>query len=116
MSLGAADIVLSPSAARALRSLESGGVHNEESIAKRVRSLRDVLLSDALHGEVVRARFIPKYFRTEYGIQNLYVEDLPSFWRLLYTIVHVGDVRHVVVLEIVDHSTYNGWFPGRRRR
>lgn len=116
MRLGATEVSLSRSATRALEWLESGESPNGASIARRVRSLRNVLLSDILHGEVVRERFIPKYFRTEYGAQNLYVEDLPSFWRLLYTIVHVGEHRHIVVLEIVDHPTYDGWFPGRRRR
>lgn len=116
MSLGASDIVLPSAAASALETLESGEVRDGATIAKRVRSLRAILLSDILHGEVVKRDPIPRHFRLEYGAENLYVEDLPSFWRLLYTIVHVGEKRHIVVLEIVDHPTYDKWFPGRRRR
>lgn len=115
MSLGAKEIVLSSAAASALARLDSGRVPNGRTIAKRVRSLRAILLSDILHGEVVKRDSIPKHFRLEYGAENLYVEDLPSFWRFLYTVVHVGEERHIVVLEIVDHAKYDTWFPGRRK-
>lgn len=116
MSLGASEIVLAPSAASALKRLESGEIQDGAAIARRVRSLRPILLADILHGEVVKRDSMPRYFRLEYGAENLYVEDLPSFWRLLYTVVHVGEQRHIVVLEIVGHPTYDKWFPGRRRR
>ena len=48
-----------------------------------------------------------------YGLENLYVENLPSFWRLLYTIVRDRGVRYIVIVELVDHETHSQWFPGR---
>jgi hypothetical protein len=116
MGLGAREIVLSSAAASALKKLESGDVQGGVTVARRVRSLRAILLSDILHGEVVKKDSIPRRIHLEYGAENLYVGDLPSFWRLLYTVVHIGEERHIVVLEIVDHPTYDKWFPGRRRR
>ncbi len=116
MSLKASEIVLSPAASFALQRLEAGSVPNGPTIAKRVRSLRSILLSDLLHGEVVKKDSMPRHFRHEYDAENLFVEDLPSFWRLLYTVVHIGEERHIVILEIVDHPTYDKWFPGRRKR
>ena len=98
-----------------LRSLEGSTTKDAGSIAHRVHELRKVLLADCLHGEVVRKRSIPRPLRDRYGVSNLFVEDLPSFWRLLYTVVHEGPERHVVVLEIVDHRVYDRWFPGRGR-
>jgi hypothetical protein len=53
----------------------------------------------------------PKALVSEYGLKNLYKVELPSFWRLLYTIVRAGDSRYVIILEIVDHDAYNKWFP-----
>jgi len=41
--------------------------------------------------------------------------DLPSFWRLLYTIVRDRGERYIVIVEIVDHRAYDRWFPGRGR-
>lgn len=86
------------------------------SVVRRVRDLKPILLRDAVHGEVVRGRFMPSPLRLAYGLENLFVEDLPSFWRLLYTIVRFEGRKVVVILRIVDHATYDKWFPGRKRR
>ena len=113
MGLSAKAIKLSDSASRALDLLDRAGA--TRSISRRVRDLKPVLLADCLHGEVVRKRFIPRELREEYGVDNLYVEDLPEFWRLLYSIAHEGADRYILVLEIVDHRRYDRWFPGRGR-
>jgi len=48
------------------------------------------LLSDCLHGEVVKRDRIPLALTAKYNLVNLYVEDLPAFWRLLYSVA--GDL------------------------
>ena len=63
-------------------------------------------------GEVIRQSSIPRYFRERYGVSNLYCVDLAAFHRCFYTLVN----RSVVMLDIVDHPTYDKWFPGRRSR
>lgn len=113
MGLRAKEIVLSSAAARALQRLEDSSDPTSTSTARRIRALKPILLVDCLHGEVAKKGRIPKALRDRYGLENLYVEDLPSFWRLLYTIVRDRGERYVVVIEIVDHRTYDRWFPGR---
>ena len=115
MGLRARDVVLSPSASEHLRRLERDPARSSALMARRIRSLRSVLLADCLHGEVVKKDRIPRVLRDTYGLENLYVEDLPSFWRLLYTIVRDRGERYVVVVEIADHEAYDRWFPGRGR-
>ena len=115
MPLGAKEIVLGTRAAAALAELERSTDPTAASISKSVRSYKRTLLTDCLHGEVVKKERIPRPLREAHGIENLYVEDLPSFWRLLYTIVRDGGNRYIVIVEIVDHRTYSKWFPGRRR-
>jgi hypothetical protein len=112
---GARDVVLSPAAAACLEELEASPENEGKSIARRARGLRNILLEDCLHGEVVRKAAIPRVLANQYGLENLFVEDLPSFWRLLYTIVHEGADRLIVVVEIVDHRKYDRWFPNRGR-
>lgn len=68
--------------------------------------------NDAQWGEVVRQPFIPSYFREKYGVSNLYCVDLAAFHRCFYTIAN----RSVILLDLVDHPTYDKWFPGRRTR
>lgn len=115
MDLRARDIVLTTAAADRLVRLEQSPDRASTSTARRVRALRSILLVDCLHGEVVKKDRIPRVLRDKYGLENLYVEDLPSFWRLLYTVVRDRGERYVVVVEIADHATYDAWFRGRGR-
>lgn len=110
--LHAAEVVLSDEAAEVLVALEQSKDPKAKAIARRARSFRMVLLEDCLHGEVVRKPSIPAYLRRRYLIENLYVEDLPDFWRLLYTISRRNGNPYVVIIEIVDHRKYSRWFPG----
>lgn len=112
--LSAKDVFLSAAAKADLAALDASKNQEAASIAKRARALRAVLLADCLHGEVVRKERIPKVLR-ELPVENLYVEDLPNFWRFLYTVSRDRGERYVVVVRIVDHATYSKWFPGRRR-
>lgn len=115
MGLACKDVVLSEAAAKALAELERSADPRAKSAAHRVRRLREVLLADCLHGEVVKTGRIPKPLAAKYPLTNLYVEDLPNFWRLLYTISHRGADRFVIVIEMVSHREYEKWFPSRRR-
>jgi hypothetical protein len=111
----ASEVVLSERAGDALAALESSASSESRGIARRARALRPILLVDCLRGDVVRKSALPRVLKDRYGLENLYVEDLPRFWRLLYTVVKREGRRLVVVVEIVDHRTYNKWFPGRNR-
>lgn len=113
MGLRAKEIALSPAAAKALERLESSRDPGSASIGRRIRALKPILLGDCLHGDVVKKAAIPKTLRERHGLENLFVEDLPSFWRLLYTIVRDRGERYFVIVEVVDHRTYSRWFPGR---
>ena len=115
MGLRAKDIVLSSSAAESLEELQTSSDPSSSSIVRRIRALKPILLADCLHGEVVKGDRIPKALRARHGLENLFVEDLPSFWRLLYSIVRDRGERYIVIVEIVDHRAYDGWFRGRGR-
>lgn len=115
--VGAHEVLLSEAADAALRRLdrrEAEGDRKAAAIARRVRALRPVLLANALHGEVAR-RPLPRELVARHGLANLYVEDLPDYWRLLYTIARLDGRAVVIVVEIVDHATYDRWFHGRGR-
>lgn len=40
-------------------------------------------------------------------MDNLYVEDLPDFRRLMYTLTRLEGERLVVIIELVDHKSYS---------
>jgi hypothetical protein len=110
----AADVLLGDEAAETLATPEHGRDPKARAIARRIRSLREVLLNDCLHGDVVRKSSIPRILARKHSIENLYVEDMPDFWRLLYTIARRNGKPFVVIIEIVDHRKYSRWFPGKR--
>ncbi len=115
MGLAAKDVFLSEAAAETLARLEISSDPVARSIGRRVRTLRAIWLADCLHGEVVKVARIPKALAARYPVGNLYVEDLPNFWRLLYTVSTRESHRFVVVIEIVSHVQYDRWFPNRGR-
>ncbi len=115
MGLAAADVLFTEEASATLRALAEGTDPVLRSVARRDEALRALLLADCLHGEVVKKSRIPLALRTRYGLANLYVEDLPGFWRLLYTIGRRRADRYVTVVAIVDHRTYSRWFRRRHR-
>ena len=108
-------VLLSDGVSDALALLETDMSPNGRAVARRARALKSILLVDCLHGEVVKKGAIPKVLRVKYGLENLYVEDLPNYWRLLYTVVKQDAKRVAVVVEIVSHKMYDRWFPGRGR-
>lgn len=118
MGLKAERVVYSDDAEDARGSLERSKKPEHGSILRRIGYLEQRLLEDCQAGEVIplplskRARAIE---RRHAPLQNLYCCDLPSYWRLLYTIVRDGPIRIVYILEIVDHPTYDRWFKGRGR-
>src|SRR5881296_2171176 len=114
MGLRAKEIVLGLDAQKAYERLKENHDHESLSIVRRAKSLELILLADCQCGEVVKKRRIPTPLRLKHGLENLYACDLPSYWRLLYTIVRVGNKPSLVVVEIANHDTSNKWFPSHR--
>lgn len=82
------------------------------AIWKGVQTAIQRIKLDGQWGDVIPPRSIPSHFRSRYGVENLYCVDLADFHRLFYTIQD----QDVVLLDIVDHPSYDKWFPGRKLR
>ena len=92
--------------------LAQEGRQPAQAVLKSLRLAIDRIRLDGQWGEVIPRGSIPAHFTEKYGVANLYCVDLAAFHRCFYTLVN----RSVVILEIVDHPTYDKWFPGRRSR
>lgn len=106
-------VILSDSAEAAVAKLSASKVKADHAIAKRVTYYQERLLADCLEGEVIPCPLPRKAkpLEVRHGkLDNLYCCDLPSFWRLLYTIVRADGQPFAYILEIVDHATYDKWF------
>jgi len=85
------------------------GRKREGSLWRSIERAWDRVSDDAQWGEVIPR--IPARFVERYKPKNLYCVDLALFHRAFYTIEGLD----VVFLDIVDHPTYDKWFPGRGR-
>lgn len=88
------------------------GKTNSQNIQllKALDAKLDVLKWNPQSGQHVPRRNILKKTAEQFGVEDLWVLDLPSFWRLLYTITR-GEIRVIcLVLHMCDHDEYNTMF------
>jgi hypothetical protein len=88
-------------------------VHNQLLVA--IEREKDNLLLNPHRGIQIEKRKIPKEYVDEYGITNLWKIDLPGYWRMIYTIT--GNELEIIsiLLEFLDHPTYDKKFGYRKR-
>ena len=62
-------------------------------------------------GRNVRKKLIPKELKEKYGVDNLWIYNLPDAWRLLYSITSSGDVEIIAaILDWMNHKDYERLF------
>jgi len=95
--------------------LEKSAKEGRQPASAVWKSLQTCLIrirTDGQWGEVIPPDRIPVYFKEHYDVTNLYCVDLAHFYRGFSTLYY----RDVILLDILDHPTYDKWFPGRRKR
>ena len=76
-----------------------------EWLTKAFKSLEE----NAFCGIQIPKRLIPKEYR-KYGIDNLWKYNLPEAWRLLYSVAAGEEVVISIVIEWLDHKSYERRF------
>ena len=75
-----------------------------------IRAIKDIK-ENCYCGRNVRKKLIPKRLIEKYKINNLWIYNLPSAWRLLYSLTTSGEVNLVaVVLDWMNHKDYERLF------
>ena len=75
-----------------------------------IKALRDIK-QDCHCGRNVRKKLIPKRLVEKYGINNLWIYNLPSAWRLLYSLTTSGEIELIaVILDWMSHKDYERLF------
>ena len=83
---------------------------NEPELYKFVhRALVDIE-NNAFCGIQIPKRIIPSEYIKKFGIRNAWKYDLPGAWRLIYSIENTGIAIISIVLEWMDHKTYERRF------
>lgn len=74
-----------------------------------VRAFKD-LEKDAFCGTQVQKKLIPKEYTKKYGIDNLWKYNLPNAWRLIYSIAADKVIVISIIIEWMDHKSYEKRF------
>jgi len=83
----------------------------DKSLKNAVDDVKTQLQNDVIVGDHVRRSQIPKYYIKKHNVQVLYREELPGYWRLIYTIMTFKDgEKRAILLELFNHDVYNKRF------
>lgn len=87
----------------------------EISLWTGIQRAFDLIEQNPFYGENAKKKQIPYYYIKKYGINNIFIVDLPQFWRMIYTLK--SDKVEIVafVLDIFTHDDYNKRFKFRKK-
>ena len=86
------------------------GLDDSDPIKKALIRAIENIREDARAGRVVKKKLIPRELIQKYGINNLRIYNLPSAWRMFYTVT-AGDIEIIsVVLDWMSHKDYERLF------
>lgn len=74
-----------------------------------VRAFEDIE-NNAFCGIQIPKKLIPKEYLKKYDVKNLWKYNLPDAWRLIYSIKGKNLLVFSIILEWMDHKTYEKRF------
>ena len=95
----------------------SDGITSSKDITllDAINRIFDILISNPFYGENAKKDLIPKEYRQKYDADNLFIADLPDYWRMIYTLESDEIEIIAFVLDIINHNNYNKKFGFRKR-
>ena len=87
----------------------------EITLLKAINRIFDVIINNPFYGENAKKDLIPKEYQKKYDAKNLFIADLPDYWRMIYTLESDEIEIIAFVLDIIDHNEYNKKFKFRKR-
>ncbi len=95
----------------------SQGITSSKDITllNAINRIFDILVNNPFYGENAKKDLIPKEYRQKYDAGNLFIADLPDYWRMIYTLESDEIEIIAFVLDIVNHDEYNKKFGFRKR-
>ena len=94
---------------KAFEELQAGNNKQQQLYHRLQQAFKDIK-ENAFCGIQVPTRLIPKIYLKKYSIKNLWKYNLPDAWRLLYSIENHEIQVVSIVLEWMDHKTYERRF------
>jgi len=78
----------------------------KKALIKAIRNIKE----DCYCGRQVKKKLIPKEYTLKYKINNLWIYNLPSSWRLLYSLTNSEIELIAALLDWMNHRDYEKLF------
>jgi len=85
------------------------------TLLNAINRIFGVIVTNPFYGENAKKDLIPSEYRQKYDADNLFIVDLPDYWRMIYTLESDEIEIIAFVLDIIDHDGYNKKFKFRKR-
>ncbi|MEK6918117.1 MAG: hypothetical protein AABW51_04170 [Nanoarchaeota archaeon] len=87
------------------------GLNAADPVKKALVRAIKTLQEDAFSGRNVKKNIIPKSLIQKYGIDNLWIYNLPDAWRMLYVLTPSKEIQIIaVILDWMNHKDYEKLF------
>lgn len=83
---------------------------DNQTLLTSIKRVFDLLKDNPEYGFHIKKKQIPKEYIKKYEVNNLWKCNLAGYWRLIYTIKTEELEIIDVVLDIINHKTYDGKF------
>ena len=94
---------------QAFEELKNGTTEEKKLHEWLMRAFKDIQ-QNVFCGIQIPKKLIPQEYTKKYGIENLWKYNLPTAWRLLYS-VEGDEIKIIsVILEWLDHKNYERRF------
>src|SRR3989344_855539 len=82
----------------------------EITLLNAINRIFDVIVINPFYGENAKKDLIPREYRQKYDADNIFIADLPDYWRMIYTLESNEIEIIAFVLDIINHDEYNNKF------
>ena len=107
-------VIFSPEAEEVYKRLNEVAPNSkvDSSILNAINKKVELIKVNIHYGDPIAKKLIPEEYKIKYGAANLFRVELPSFWRMLYTLTDGESQIEIVafVLDVIDHKEYNKKF------
>ncbi len=85
--------------------------NSDKELYKQVEHALTYISKDVFCSRNVKKKLIPKTLIQKYGINNLWIYNLPRGWRLIYSVINPNKIEVLaLVLDWMDHKDYERLF------
>ena len=85
------------------------------TLLSAINRIFDIIVKNPFYGENAKKDLIPKEYRQKYDADNLFIADLPNYWRMIYTLESDEIEILAFILDIINHDEYDKKFRFRKR-